>query len=181
MSSLPKSLRTAVERLRAPLAMRLYMSKRDREDVIGRFHILYYDLAPRTWKNTRWLGVPVRKLPLDLWLYQELVHDLRPELIVETGTLQGGSAVFLGTICELIDHGRVVSIDIAPERKPAHPRVTYLVGSSTSEKVLAQVRQMAQDAKSVLVILDSDHSRAHVLEELRAFGPLVTPGSYVVV
>src|SRR5205807_9139128 len=138
--------RAQLDKVRALLAMRLYISRRARDDIVGRFHILYYDLAPQTWKETYWLGEPVRKLPLDLWLYQELVHDLRPDLIIETGTLQGGSAVFLGTICELIDHGRVVSIDIAPERQPAHPRVTYLEGSSTSEKVLTQVRQMAQDA-----------------------------------
>src|SRR5438309_6940589 len=139
--------RAQLDKVRALLAMRLYISRRARDDIVGRFHILYYDLAPQTWKETYWLGEPVRKLPLDLWLYQELVHDLRPDLIIETGTLRGGSAVYLGTLCDLVGNGRVVSIDIAPEAQPPHPRVTYLVGSSVYLGILSQLPAMASDAE----------------------------------
>jgi cephalosporin hydroxylase len=156
----------------------------DRERLIDGFHRLYYESgeAGGTWKDTRFLGVPTWKSPLDLWVYQELLWELRPGLIVETGTAHGGSALYLATLCETIGSGEVVSIDIGewPDR-PAHPRLTYVVASSTDPQVVAQVAERARTAGAVLVVLDSDHSRDHVLAELRAYAPLVTPGSYLVV
>jgi cephalosporin hydroxylase len=148
------------------------------------FHRLYYEAgeAGRTWKDTRFLGVTSWKSPLDLWVYQELLWELRPGLVVETGTAHGGSALYLATTCETIGHGQVVSVDIGhwPDR-PAHPRLTYVVASSTDPEVVAQVAERARGAGPVLVVLDSDHRRDHVLAELRAYAPLVTPGSYLVV
>jgi cephalosporin hydroxylase len=156
----------------------------DRERLLDGFHRLYYEAgeAGGTWKATTFLGVPTWKLPLDLWLYQELVWELRPGLIVETGTAHGGSALYLATLCETIGHGQVISVDIGewPDR-PAHPRLTYVVASSTDPRVVDRVAEQAADAGTVLVVLDSDHRRDHVLEELRAYAPLVTPGSYLVV
>lgn len=156
----------------------------DRERLIDGFHRLYYESgeAGGTWKDTKFLGVPTWKSPLDLWVYQELLWELRPGLIVETGTAHGGSALYLATLCETIGSGQVVSIDIGewPDR-PAHPRLTYVVASSTDPQVVAQVAERARTAGAVLVVLDSDHSRDHVLAELRAYAPLVTPGSYLVV
>jgi cephalosporin hydroxylase len=155
-----------------------------REQVTDGFHRRYYEdgEAGRTWKDTRYLGVPTWKVPLDLWVYQELLWELRPGLVVETGTAHGGSALYLATTCETIGHGQVVSVDIGhwPDR-PAHPRLTYLTASSTDPEVVAQVAERARGAGPVLVVLDSDHSRDHVLAELRAYAPLVTPGSYLVV
>lgn len=173
--------RRALARAKAIVTMRLYVSRRLKDRVFDQFHAIYYDLGRQTWKNTRWLGHPVNKLPLDLWLYQEMLHELRPDLVVETGTLYGGSAQFLGSVCDLLDHGEVISIDLAPRATPDHPRVTYLVGSSVADDVVAQVRERARGKERVMVILDSDHSRDHVLAELRAYADVVTPGSYVVV
>ena len=156
----------------------------DRERLIDDFHRLYYETgeAGGTWKDTRFLGVTTWKVPLDLWVYQELLWELRPGLIVETGTAHGGSALYLATLCETIGRGQVVSVDIGhwPDR-PAHPRLTYLTASSTDPEVVAEVAERARNAGTVLVVLDSDHSRDHVLAELRAYAPLVTSGSYLVV
>ena len=174
-------LRRALSKAKAMLAMRMYISAREKADITDRFHILYYDLAQSTWKNTRWLGTPVNKLPLDLWLYQELLAELRPDLIVETGTLYGGSALYLAGICDLIGHGQVLSVDIAPRDQPAHPRVRYLTGSSTEPSIVRTVAEAAEGQSVVLVILDSDHTRDHVLDELHAYAPFVTPGSYLIV
>src|SRR4029450_322452 len=139
----------------------------------------YYDAGDGggTWKDTRYLGVPTWKVPLDLWVYQELVWELRPGLIVETGTAHGGSALYLATLCETIGSGEVVSVDIGhwPDR-PDHPRLTYLTASSTDPEVVAQVAERAAGAGTVLVVLDSDHSRDHVLAELRGDRTGVRPG-----
>jgi cephalosporin hydroxylase len=101
---------------------------------------------------------------------------------VETGTAHGGSALYLATLCETVGTGEVVSVDIGPwPDRPAHPRLTYLTASSTDPAVVARVAERATGAGTVLVVLDSDHRRDHVLAELRAYAPLVTPGSYLVV
>lgn len=153
---------------------------------IDAFHRLYYDLAQTggTWKDTYWFGVGVQKCPLDLWIYQELLFDVRPHLIVETGTCDGGSAYFLASICDLLGQGRVWTIDLDTLRAPSwpkHPRITYVAGSSTDPDVVRRVRNEAAMADCVLVILDSDHSRDHVLAELEAYAPLVTRDSYLIV
>jgi cephalosporin hydroxylase len=143
------------------------------------FHRLYYET--RVWRTTTWLGIPIQKAPTDLWAYQEIVHRVRPGVIVETGTLHGGSANYLASLCQLVGRGRVVSVDIAAEAQPPHPLVTYVDGSSTAPDVVDQVRRQVDGEDAVLVILDSDHSRSHVLAEMRAYGELVTPGSYLIV
>jgi len=149
---------------------------------VRRFHRLYYDSAARTWGNTTWLGVKVQKCPLDLWVYQELLNEVRPELVIETGTYAGGSALFLASCLDLIDCGRVITVDIADHAdRPQHDRITYLKASSVDPAVVERLRGEAGRADRVLVILDSDHSRDHVLAELEVYAPLVTPSSYLVV
>jgi cephalosporin hydroxylase len=151
--------------------------------LVERFHELYYSshLSGGTWYATSWLGVKTWKCPLDLWIYQEMLHEIRPDLIVETGTAFGGSALYLASLCGLLGRGHVVTVDVREEPgRPRHERITYLNGSSTSGPIVDQVRAMAY-LKRVLVILDSDHSKDHVLAELHAYAPLVTKGSYLVV
>jgi cephalosporin hydroxylase len=152
----------------------------DRAAVSRAHDVLYLSDA---WTETTWLGAQALKNPLDLWVYQEIIFAQRPELIVETGTYRGGSAFYLASICDLVGAGEVVSIDVVPLREdyPAHPRITYLGGrSSTDPDVVAQVRGRAQ-GKRVLVVLDSDHSQAHVEAELAVYAPLVQVGGYVIV
>jgi len=163
-------------------AARQSLSRLKRKAVVEPFHRLYYNSGASTWSNTYWRGVPLQKCPLDLWVYQELLVEIRPAMIVECGTAFGGSAHFLASMCELLEHGEVISIDIVPpENPPIHERLTYLGGSSTAPEIVNAVKHQIGGREPVLVLLDSDHSRAHVLEELRLYAPLVTPGSYLIV
>ncbi len=153
-----------------------------REAIIRQFHRLYYHSSDQTWRDTWYRGVHVYKCPLDLWIYQELIHEIRPELVIEAGTMNGGSAYFLADLCDMVGTGRVVTIDTAPlPGRPEHDRITYVAGSSTDPAVVAQVTDLLPAPGPVLVILDSDHSCAHVFDELETYAPMVTEGSYLVV
>ena len=148
--------------------------------VVTAFHSLYYGEGLQTWLNTWWLGHRVLKNPLDLWIYQEILHELKPDLIVETGTAEGGSALYLASICDLIGSGRVLTVDIEERAgRPVHERIRYLLGSSTDPEIVKLVEDEASTASTVLVILDSAHSARHVSAELDVYAPLVTPGSYM--
>ena len=152
------------------------------QDVIDAFHRLYYELQERTRENNSWLGVKIWKCPLDLWVYQELLYRVRPDLVVETGTYKGGSAYFMAGIFDLMGHGRVLTVDVDENGdRPEHERIEYLTGSSVDPAVLTRVREEAAHNETVLVILDSDHHRDHVLTELREYSQIVTPGSYLIV
>src|SRR5207245_1529865 len=106
----------------------------------------------------------------------------RPDMIIETGTMFGGSAIFLASICDLLGGGEVVSVDLVHRRAlPKHPRVEFILGSSVDRAVLDHMRFRAAGKETVMVVLDSDHSCDHVLAELDAYAPLVTPGSMLVV
>jgi cephalosporin hydroxylase len=152
---------------------------------VDRFHDIYYwgygsDRIPH--QNTFWLGIPASKCPLDLWIYQEIIFDLKPDVIVECGTAHGGSALFMASMFDIIGKGKVISIDIMDSvGKPAHKRIEYLVGSSTSPNTAAEVTELLTGKEIVMVILDSDHSKEHVLNELRIYSRFVTPGSYLIV
>jgi hypothetical protein len=97
--------------------------------VIRAFHQAYYNSPASTWLNTRWQGVSVEKNPLDLWIFQEIIYDTKPDVIVEAGTFRGGSALFMANMLDLLGHGQVVTIDIEefPDR-PQNPRIHYLLG-----------------------------------------------------
>jgi len=149
---------------------------------VDEFHRLYYDGVEKTWKDTRWMGATVWKCPLDLWIYQEIIWEQRPDLVVECGTAHGGSALFMANILDLVGRGRVVTIDITDYgARPVHPRIEYILGSSVDAKTLQTVKSKIPPKGRVMVVLDSDHSKAHVLAEMDAYGPLVTPGGYMVV
>jgi cephalosporin hydroxylase len=149
------------------------------DDVRTRFHLLSY--YGGSLQQTYWLGVPILKSPLDCWVYQEIIHEQRPDLIIETGTDRGGSALFLASMCDLVGNGRVLSIDVRSAASVSHPRLTLLVGDSTSATMLDSVRAARRTARSCMVILDSDHHAAHVERELRAYREFVSVGSYMVV
>lgn len=161
---------------------RAFLRPRVADWVTRQFARLYYARVEWTVFGTRFLGIQTLKYPSDLWAYQEIVADTEPEVIVETGTWHGGSALFLAVVCEALGHGRVVTIDTDPrEPLPEHPRITYLRGSSTNPQILDRVANEVAGSESVMVILDADHSREHVLAELCAYGDLVTPGCYLVI
>ena len=112
--------------LRALIHQRVYMSRRRERSIIDQFHQLFYDSRcfEKTWATTTWLGTPVRKCPFDLWVYQEIMFELQPDLVLECGTGVGGSALFMASICDLIGKGRILTVDIAEAaRLPEHPRI----------------------------------------------------------
>ena len=148
-------------------------------DATDRFHVLSY--TGGALDNTFWFGRPIQKSPLDCWVYQEILFELRPDLIIETGTYLGGSALYFAHLCDLLGHGEIITIDRQQRGTVDHPRVTQLVGDALSAEVLSVVAARAAAARCVLVALDDDHSADHVLHELAAYAPFVTAGSYLVV
>ncbi len=135
-----------------------------------------------------WMGRPIIQLPEDMVRTQEVIHRVQPDVIVETGVAHGGSLIYYASLCKVLGRGRVIGIDI--EIRPAnrqaieaHPLASYITlieGSSTAQSTVEQARGLVRPGETVLVLLDSDHSRAHVAAELEAYHGLVTPGSYLV-
>jgi len=136
-----------------------------------------------------WMGRPVIQLPEDLLRLQELIWVERPDVIVETGIAHGGSLIFFASLFEAMDHGRVIGIDIevrphnraAIEAHPLSSRIEIIEDSSVSPATAAKVAEMIAPHERAMAVLDSDHSRAHVLAELRLYAPLVPLGGYVIV
>ncbi len=137
-----------------------------------------------------WMGRPIIQFPQDIMAMQEIIWQANPDLIIETGIAHGGSLIFYASMLELLGgDGQVVGIDIevrphnraAIESHPMFKRITMIEGSSTDEAIVERVRQLTQGKQNVLVCLDSNHSHAHVLQELQLYAPLVTRGSYLVV
>jgi cephalosporin hydroxylase len=138
----------------------------------------------------RWMGRPIIQYPQDMIALQELIWDLQPDCVVETGVAHGGSLIFYASLLELLGGDRQVlgiDIEIRPHNRTAieaHPmfrRISLLEGSSIDPTVFAQVQSFVKGKQRVLVVLDSNHAHDHVLEELRLYSQLVQPGSYVVV
>jgi cephalosporin hydroxylase len=135
-----------------------------------------------------WLGRPIIQLPEDMIRIQEVIYRIKPDVIVETGVAHGGSLVFYASLCKALGRGRVIGVDIEirPHNRAAIEahELAYMIelieGSSTDPAIVEQVYRSVGDAGSVLVMLDSNHTKAHVLAELEAYAPLVTPGSYIV-
>ena len=136
-----------------------------------------------------WMGLPIIQMPADVMATQEVIWATKPDIIVETGVARGGSMIFQAAMLQLIGKGKVVGVDIeirphnrtAIESHAMAHRIELIEGPSTSAETMERVRNSIPDSASVMVILDSDHSYSHVLDELRNYGPLVTEGQYLVV
>ncbi|MCH2191196.1 MAG: cephalosporin hydroxylase family protein [Gammaproteobacteria bacterium] len=155
------------------------ISDADADEILRLANIIYFQ--SKAYERTNWMGVPAAKCPMDMWIYQELMFALKTDLLIETGTLSGGSALFFAQMFELMGKGQVVSVDInLPPTLPQHPRISYLQGSSIDAKVLDQVGSHAEQARSVTVILDSDHAADYKLKELEAYSEFVSRGNYII-
>jgi cephalosporin hydroxylase len=136
-----------------------------------------------------WLGRPIIQLPEDAIRLQELVFTTRPDVVVETGVAHGGSLVLHASVCEALGRGHVIGVDVeirehnrrALEEHPLAHRITLVEGDSVDDATFTAVREAVGDAERVLVLLDSKHTKEHVLAELRLYGTLVPPGCYLVV
>lgn len=148
------------------------------------YAIFFRDLVRKTnnFSSVTWLGHPIWQNVFDLWTIQETISELRPSLLIECGTNRGGSSLFFAHLLDLLGEGRIITVDVERLHELSHPRITYLIGSSTSPEIFELVRKEAAACGGpILVILDSDHSQSHVRAELNLYAPLVTPGSYCLV
>lgn len=135
-----------------------------------------------------WLGRPIIQLPEDIMRIQEVIYCVKPDVIIETGVAHGGALIFFASLCKAMDKGRVIGIDIeirphnrkAIEEHELFEYITLVEGNSIDENIVNSVKAMVKPDERVLVILDSNHSKQHVLAELNAYSELVTIGSYIV-
>jgi cephalosporin hydroxylase len=149
--------------------------------IVNAFHRLYW--SKRTW-SLQWMGHNMIKWPADLMTYAELIHKNRPDVLIETGTYYGGSAQFFADCMDRVGKGIVISIDINPgSRRPPHDRIIYLEGDSVTlaPVVRDEISETIGPDARVMVSLDSDHRKEHVVRELAVYADIVTPGQYLVV
>ena len=153
-------------------------------NVIKEFNKLFYELPFLTWDSTYWLGNKVWKNPMDMWVMQELIFEIGPDFIIETGTFKGGSALFYAHILDSLnlEQSKVITVDIDKQLTPDHKRIIYLTGSSVDKDIYRKISSQIDITKhKILVVLDSDHSKDHVAQELNMYASLVSIGSYCVV
>lgn len=139
--------------------------------------------------NFSWMGRPIIQFPQDIMAMQEIIWQVKPDLIVETGIAHGGSLIFYASMLDLIGEGQVLGIDVdirqhnrvEIEQHPMFKRITMIEGSSIDEEIAKQVYDLAKGKSRILLVLDSNHTHDHVLKELELYSPLVTKDSYLVV
>jgi cephalosporin hydroxylase len=153
---------------------------------LDRFHNLFYN-SPFTIRANRWMGIKTVQNPNDTWITQEILFEVKPDFLVEAGTYKGGSAAMWAMVLrEINPASRVITIDIEDQAGDAkklpifQERVDFLVGSSTAPNIVAEVKRRVA-GRSVVLILDSNHRKEHVLEELKAYADIVPTGSYIIV
>jgi len=135
-----------------------------------------------------WMGRPIIQLPEDMIRAQEVIYRVRPDVIIETGVAHGGSLIYYASLCKAMGKGRVIGIDIEirPQNRAAieshelSPLITLIEGNSISPEMVQHVHSLVGPRKTVLVLLDSNHTRQHVLAELEAYHDLVSKDSYIV-
>lgn len=159
-----------------------------KQQIVRAFHQWYYytrmDGLP-LYYNTYWMGCRAGKCPLDLWIYQEIFFEIRPQIIVEMGVAYGGSLVFYASMCSLLGVGEVVGVDIklfdeAKRAASLSPLITLIEGSSVSPSIVEKIGKII-DGRKAVIILDSDHKKEHVLREMQIYNKFVPVGSYMIV
>lgn len=132
-------------------------------------------------EECHWMGVRALKNPLDAWVYQEILYEVKPEVVVEIGSFEGGGTLYLANLLDLLGNGVVVSIDIdRTNYNVKHSRIIAITGDSSSPETIAKVSELCR-GKSVLVIHDSDHRKEQVLKDLQIYSKLVSVDSYLIV
>ena len=153
------------------------------QKIFDDFHIAFFDKV----KMSYWIGQPCQKYPIDLFNYQELIVETQPDIIIECGTNQGGTAFFLSSILSLMGktNGKVLTCDVQDIRtqkvKELGDKIIFYHGSSISEDIVTKIKSHIKERDRVMVVLDSDHRCYHVLEEMKIYGELVTKDCYMIV
>src|ERR1700761_1823224 len=139
--------------------------------------------------NFSWMGRPIIQYPQDMIAMQEIIWDVKPDLIIETGIAHGGSLIYYASLLELIGNGEVLGIDIdirehnkkEIEKHPMFKRIKMIQSSSIDESTVNKVKKIAEGKKKIIVCLDSNHTHEHVLDELNFYSPFVSIDSYIIV
>ncbi len=164
-----------------------YAENKELKDAAHQFNVVSNrDLYPY---NFSWMGRPIIQFPQDMIAMQELIWEIKPDLIIETGIAHGGSLIYYASIMELIGKGEILGIDIdirehnrkEIESHPMYKRISMIQGSSIDLSIIEKVKEKAKGKKTIMVSLDSNHTHDHVLEELKLYSPFVTVGSYCIV
>lgn len=176
----------------------LQLENEDRQQQYPLYSKEAFEIITRQWVKTgwdqkyqytfSWFGRPVIQLPEDMVRMQEVIYRLKPDVILETGIAHGGSLIFYASLCKAMGKGRIIGIDIeirphnraAIEAHELYSYITMIEGSSTAPEIVQQAKNLIKPGETVLVILDSNHTYAHVTDELNAYAAMVTPGSYIV-
>ncbi len=166
----------------ADLAARIEKTRIDHGETLQQYHEIWYN-SGHTWHYTHFLGVGLMKCPNDLWIYQALMNDFRPQTVIETGTYSGASALWFAFLMEMlqIDGGHVYTVDYEDHRRCSHPRITFLGGNSVDPELVASIAEQLPEEGTRLISLDSDHSAQHVYDELCLYAPLCRVGDWLVV
>ncbi len=163
------------------------------KDLVDNFHRLFYgkgqlkahgDSDEITIEmEAHYCGHLVQKNPLDLWVFQEILWECKPDLVIEMGTASGGTTLYMADVMDRIGNGHILSIDIDNRLGvvPLHPRILYMVGDTLRPSIIDFIREEAKSYEKVMLILDDDHGTEHVLEELLQYSKLVTSGQYLIV
>lgn len=167
-------------------------------NVIGLYTKKAFELISQQWLKIgwnqkyvytfSWLGRPIIQLPEDMIRIQEVIYSVKPDVIIETGIAHGGSLIYYASICKAMEKGRIIGVDIeirphnraAIEKHELFSYITLLEGGSTDINIVEKVKSLIKSGETVLVILDSNHTKQHVLNELNAYAHLVTKGSYII-
>lgn len=162
------------------MEQRVVRTREKHGPLLQHYHQVWYE-SDHTWVYTQFLGVGIMKSPTDLWAYQDLMSMVKPKTVIETGTYQGGTALWFAFLMDMlqIEGGQVITIDFEDRRKCSHPRILFLGGDSTDPVLAEAVREQIQHP--LLVSLDADHSAAHVRQELELYAPLCRLGDWLVV
>ena len=179
-----------IERFRKECLERTKLNRKNDKLVNAARAFMKESTLPQYSYNFTWLGRPIIQYPQDIIAMQEIIWQIKPDLIIETGIAHGGSLIFFASMLELLGGDeQVLGIDIdirehnrmEIEKHPMFKRITMIEGSSIDEEIAKQVHDFTKDKKQIMVVLDSMHSHDHVLKELELYSPLVTKGSYCVV
>lgn len=182
-------IKTYTSLLLSNFKYRFYLPDKTDKNIIESFHKIYFyyykflNLGPT--HPIKWMGFESFKSPLDLWIFQETIYETKTDLIIETGTRAGGSALYYANIFDLKKKGNVISVDITNKKNikilPKHKRIKYIQGSSTSDKIIREIKKNINKAKNIMVTLDSDHSYNHVKKEINLYSTFVTKKNYLIV
>lgn len=178
-----------IEQFKQECLERIHENSKNKQFLQAAQAFMLASTTPKYSYNFSWMGRPIIQYPQDMVAMQEILWNVQPDLVIETGIAHGGSLIYYASILELIGKGEVLGIDIdirdhnrkEIEVHPMFKRISMIEGSSISDDIVEQVRQAAQDKQKVLVSLDSNHTHEHVLKELELYHPFVTKDSYLVV